>query len=99
MHSLLAHCSNHNNTRRSNYSAFTLLAFDNHSSAFVEFSHNGGSCMLTCALYYCSIVVNTDGNGLCLTRHFLDHRTGDDIGVLLIRIWTGSNDFYITPML
>src|SRR5579872_151843 len=99
MHSQLAHCSNHNNTRRPNDTAITFLAFYNHGSAFLQFMNNGGSLMLTCALYYCSIVVNTDSNWLRFSGTLFRHRTSNNIRMLSFRIWSGTNNFYITAVL
>src|SRR5579863_644086 len=54
--------------------------------------------MFTCALYYCSIVVNTNGNGLRFAGILFRHLTSNDIGILFMRIRTGPNNFHLAPI-
>ena len=55
--------------------------------------------MFTCALYYCSIVVNTDCNWPQFTCAGLRRLTGNDEGVFLLRIRGDADNGNVAPML
>src|SRR5258708_34693919 len=86
----------HNNRAlRANDAAFTLLTFDNKYAAFLQIPDSRRKNLLTRALTYCSIIVNTYGNWFILTSTLLRGYARDDIATFLSRITASRSNFHM----
>src|SRR6266567_7454313 len=82
-----------NRALRADDPTLTLLTFDDNYAAFLQIPDSHGRNRLTCALTYCSRIVNTYGNRFVLTRTLFRSYARDDIGIFLSRIRARRNNF------